>query len=197
MSTGITLYNSSGVRSVSIEALCVICELQLGRTDSQLTLFRGTIKKTGREIVDRLIKEGMFRKRGDILLLASQLAVHVNDQQMRKDVLQLLVKAWRDPDSQVRQTAISRVKAMGEQGVPQVLECFQDATLREETTADQRLPDMMSEMVKLVNNPDYMDKESLQDLLKWRFSVAERKPVKFENSQPSDLIPGQATIINQ
>lgn len=162
-----------GIRSVALEAISVICEIQLQKQDSSVNKFREVIKSIAVELIDRIIgdESGMFRKKGDLLFLVSQLVVHINEFEIRSSVLHLLIKAWRDPNSAIRKLSIRRVIDMGEQGVQEVLQSFKQPGkqfIKDATGEKKRLPDIMQEIIQLVNNEDYMDKDSLQDLLKWR-----------------------------
>jgi hypothetical protein len=164
-------FNFRGIRAVAVESLSIICELQFARSDAYNTTFRATIKNLVIELLPRLErKDLLYRKKSDLLFIVSQLVVYINDVELRLRVIAMLVLAWRDSDSRIRKMAIARIIDMERQGVQEVIQCFKNTG-----KSESKMPDIMQEAVKLVNNPDYMDKDALQNLLKWRFTVVEKK----------------------
>eukprot|EP00842_Homolaphlyctis_polyrhiza_P001264 jgi/Hompol1/2138/HPOL_002083-RA len=133
------------------------------------------------ELLSKLTDEytTLYRRKADYITLISQLVMMIPNRANRLKIIKLLVHMWRDPDSEVRVTAIKMIKNMGEASIPEVLECFEDDKSEPEsgraTSGNEPAPvRIMNELASLVNNEDYGEKDILQDLLKWRFSQINR-----------------------
>jgi hypothetical protein len=53
---------------------------------------------------------------------------------------------------------------MGERRIPEVIDGFRDGLDNDEES-------LMKKVVLLINNEDYLEKDALQNLIKWRFSI--------------------------
>ncbi|KAJ3242402.1 hypothetical protein HDU78_001407 [Chytriomyces hyalinus] len=180
-----------GIRITAVEAFLTLSKIQLENTTSTsltppLTAVPGaigtpqqpTLQLTQQRRPDLLRKiqdtvtlfldkltEGteIYRRKADYISLTAQLLTHVsNDAFMVLKVLHLLVRFWRDPDNEVRIMSIKMVRLLGEMGIHQVMECFRGG--------EEARPALMTELAGLLSNPEYLEKEGLQDLLTWRFS---------------------------
>ncbi|KAJ3084110.1 hypothetical protein HDU99_003321 [Rhizoclosmatium hyalinum] len=156
-----------GIRIAAVEAFLLISKIQL-ENGSRPDILRKT-QDTVNEFLAKL-EDGseLFRRKCDYISLISQLLVNVNDNITIIKVLVLLVKFWKDPDNEVRIMAIKMVRLLGEMGVPQVMECFR-ADVGGDSTPDGK-PALMPQLTGLLGNPEYLEKEGLQELLTWRFS---------------------------
>ncbi|KAJ8326515.1 hypothetical protein O5D80_005263 [Batrachochytrium dendrobatidis] len=167
-----------GIRSTAVEALRVILELQLD-IPSNFSL----VEKV-HDVMSRLFAElnnryqMLYRRKADYAILISQMVVHITNPQYRFDILRVLVRMWRDPDSEVRVTSIQMVKLLGQAKLPEVLVCFADPSTSNKEKA--QVP-IMEELASLVSNEDYGERDILQDLLKWRFSLSPTNMAAIES----------------
>ncbi|KAJ3208349.1 hypothetical protein HDU82_002587 [Entophlyctis luteolus] len=104
-----------GIRMASVEAFLTVAQIQLENPDRPE--IHRKVQDTIRVFLDKL--------KADYVGLVSQLLVFNSNPVVVLEVLVLLVKLWKDPDSEVRLVSIKMVRMLGEMGVPQVLECFQ------------------------------------------------------------------------
>ncbi|KAI9207546.1 armadillo-type protein [Polychytrium aggregatum] len=160
-----------GIRITTVEAILMIINLQL-EADSEKTGLITMIHALVKSLVKRLKEEqySLYRRKADIINLVSQLLVFVSDRLLRIEILQLFVNFWKDPDSEVRIASINMVKFLGESGMAEIGEAFVSAEIQD--TTPQTPPDIMKEIAGLLANPEYDEKNALQDLLKWRFQNA-------------------------
>ncbi|KAL2913671.1 hypothetical protein HK105_206831 [Polyrhizophydium stewartii] len=179
-----------GLRIAAVEALVTIVQIQVENgAAAELTDRVGVVVQ---DMLAKLTNEfsTLYRRKADYATLISQLVAFIPNPELRLRILRVLVQMWRDPDSEVRITAIKMVKRMGEAGLPEVLACFEDknngsrdklagaaaAGAAPSTAAGSVSVPIMAELASLVSNEDYGEKDILQDLLKWRFSMPASKP---------------------
>ncbi|KAI9350180.1 armadillo-type protein [Obelidium mucronatum] len=156
-----------GIRIAAVEAFLTIAKIQL-ENGPRPDILRN-VQDTVTHFLDKLLDgTELYRRKADYISLIAQLLVHVNDNFVIIKVLVLLVKLWKDPDSEVRIMSIKMVRLLGEVGIPQVMECFR-ADAVGQNSLDSR-PALMPQLTGLLGNPEYLEKEGLQDLLTWRFS---------------------------
>jgi hypothetical protein len=136
-----------GIRIAAVEALTTITRIQL--EDSVKPSFVDTIQDVINDFLSKILDDSshtLYRRvsikklpntraiipsntlillqKADIINLVAHLIIYINHKDTRKQVINLLVKLWRDPDSEVRITAIKMVQLLGESGIPEVLEGF-------------------------------------------------------------------------
>ncbi|KAJ3128551.1 hypothetical protein HK100_009127 [Physocladia obscura] len=156
-----------GIRIAAVEAFLTVSKIQLENQDRPDILHK--IQDTVTFYFEKLIdKSEIFRRKADYINLVSQLLVYFNDSNVVIKVLSLLVKFWKDPDNEVRIISIKMVRLLGEMGIPQVMECFKTDEKTTLSFKDGR-PDLNQALSSLLGNPDYLEKEGLQELLTWRF----------------------------
>ncbi|KAJ3055306.1 hypothetical protein HK097_010884, partial [Rhizophlyctis rosea] len=90
--------------------------------------FTGKVQTIVQSFASRLVSEQstLYRRKADIINLLAQLVPYVNSRFERINILRIFVQHWRDPDSEVRVTAIKMVQYLGESGIPEVLECLNE-----------------------------------------------------------------------
>ncbi|KAI8611201.1 armadillo-type protein [Chytriomyces sp. MP71] len=154
-----------GIRFTAVEAFLTISKIQL-ETAPRPDILR-KIQDTISWFLDKLTDSAdLYRRKADYISVVSQLLPHVNDSFVVIKVLILLVKFWKDPDNEVRVIAIKMVRMLGELGIPQVMECFKS----DAKASFGNKPALMPELTGLLANPEYLEKDGLQELLTWRFS---------------------------
>ncbi|KAJ3213498.1 Jouberin [Dinochytrium kinnereticum] len=157
-----------GIRMASVEAITAISRIQLEISPKPAVL--GKIQELVQEFLNRLKDENsfvLFRRRADIINLMAQLLVFVSDRPCRIEVLEQLIRHWKDPDSEVRTIAIKMLQHLGQSGLAEVVEGFR---LGMDDGERPRPPDIMREVAALLSNPDYCEKDHLNSLLTWRFA---------------------------
>ncbi|KAJ1344384.1 hypothetical protein BSLG_001041 [Batrachochytrium salamandrivorans] len=163
-----------GLRTAAVEAIGLIVhtQMEISPNPALMAEVDALVAVLLTELEDEM--KPLYRRKSDYVTLISQMVVHIPNPDYRFRILRILVRLWRDPDSDVRVVAIRMVKYLGQAGLPEVLGCFMDT---DPANRDRR-PHMniMEELSSLVGNADYDEKESLQDLLKWRFSLPFSKP---------------------
>ncbi|KAI8904746.1 armadillo-type protein [Gorgonomyces haynaldii] len=148
------------MREAATEAIILIANIHMERPSKDIKdQLVPKLDQLSAELIQRLQgKERIFRKKKEYLNLLGQLMTWTTDVQTKRATLRLLVDHWTDPDSEVRKSAIQMVKNMGENGIKEISDMF---------TAGS--DGIMTRASKLMNNPDFLDKEALLELLKWKF----------------------------
>ncbi|KAJ3415514.1 RNA polymerase II associated protein 1 [Chytridiales sp. JEL 0842] len=166
-----------GIRIAAVEALTTITRLQMETSVSPT--FVNTIQEVISGFLAKLLDESsqnLYRRKADIINLIAHLLIYINHKEMRRQVVNLLVRLWRDHDSEVRVTAIKMMQLLGESGIPEVLEGFKTLSHRTSSLPGEtaELPrSIMQGIAGLLSNPEYIEKDHLQNLLAWRFSQAQ------------------------
>jgi hypothetical protein len=114
-----------------------------------------------------LERHALFRRKVDYVRLVASLLKFTQNEILRNRALGLLVELWKDPDSEVRVNSIKMVKMLGELGLKEVVNGF-----NESTTGPVNL---MKEVSTLLNNNTFADKDVLTDLLQWYFGISASK----------------------
>ncbi|KAI8848354.1 armadillo-type protein [Chytridium lagenaria] len=157
-----------GIRMASVEAITTITRIQIENAAKPALMAK--VDEQVHQFLDRLKGESsnsLYRRRADIINLMAQLVVFVSDRGCRIDVLEQLIRFWKDPDSEVRTIAIKMLQHLGESGLPEVIEGFR---IDLDDLMGQRPPDIMREVAAFLSNPDYCEKDHLNSLLSWRFA---------------------------
>ncbi|TPX59062.1 hypothetical protein PhCBS80983_g02729 [Powellomyces hirtus] len=161
-----------GIRIAAVEALVTTSMIQLESTPKPG--FVNKIKTVVQEFLPRLVDENaeLYRRKADQLNLMAQLVPCIKERTLRLQFIRVLVQLWRDPDTEVRVTSIKMIQLLGEAGLAEISECFKDTSeeLAKAPDAAGTPPNIMKELAALINNEEYPEKDSLQDLLKWRFT---------------------------
>ncbi|KND03924.1 uncharacterized protein SPPG_01373 [Spizellomyces punctatus DAOM BR117] len=167
-----------GIRIAAVEALVTIVMIQLEAAIKPG--FVNKIKGIMQNLLTRLQtvddSASLYRRKADMVSVMAQLMTYVKERRLRLNFIRVLVQLWKDPDSEVRVAAIKMMQLLGERGVTEITECFNDNESADQLAGDEedRPPQVMKELAGLINNPEYPEKDILQDLLKWRFT----QPVK-------------------
>ncbi|KAJ3090469.1 hypothetical protein HK102_003650 [Quaeritorhiza haematococci] len=164
-----------GIRIAAVEAVITMIKLQLeaapAQSQQQISLVN-KIQLVTETYISRLIQDRatLYRKKADMINMMAQLLPFIKNRRLTIRTLHLLVDFWKDQDSEVRITAVKMIQLLGEAGLPEVIECFDDDT-RNSGDNENQPPKIMKELASLIGNPDYneKDKDHLQQLLKWRF----------------------------
>ncbi|KAJ3101339.1 hypothetical protein HDU97_001433 [Phlyctochytrium planicorne] len=159
-----------GIRMAAVEAINTITKIQLELSLKPTLL--GKIQELTTGFLARLKGNdsfSLYRRRADIINLMAQLIGYVNDRTQRVDVLEQLLRYWKDPDSEVRTIAIKMLQHLGESGMPEVIEGFRIGN-DGKNAPEHSPPDIMREIAAFLSNPEYSEKDHLNNLLAWRFS---------------------------
>ncbi len=136
-----------GIRKTAVECIVLICRVQLteGRVGVQRYAVREMVGRIVEGIIGRLEGDenrsangggqgatgggggGLYKRKQDLVQLVGNLASFTLSD-LRTRVLNLLVSLWKDPDSTVRQTSIKMVRMLGEQGVKEVVDAFNQSS---------------------------------------------------------------------
>ncbi|KAI8922787.1 armadillo-type protein [Entophlyctis helioformis] len=189
-----------GLRIAAVEALVTTVQLQSESIDN--TEFIEKIDNIVGELLAKLKSEyqSLYRRKADYATLISHLVIPISKHEHRLEILRLLVQMWRDPDSEVRIPSIRMVLKMGQAGLPEVLSSFEEekvggvASQAPVETTQQPPIQIMKELASLVNNDDYGDKDVLQELLKWRFSLPASKPGTAGGMTSKPMTPAAGSI---
>eukprot|EP00698_Gefionella_okellyi_P007202 TRINITY_DN1747_c1_g5_i2.p1 TRINITY_DN1747_c1_g5~~TRINITY_DN1747_c1_g5_i2.p1 ORF type:complete len:1304 (-),score=354.73 TRINITY_DN1747_c1_g5_i2:87-3998(-) len=150
-----------GVRSYVCQAIADIAEVHAKSSpDPTLSAALRVVWERALRAVQEDLTNSLRRKKADLIFLIARLLTFTESAQ-RKDAINRLIHAWDDPDGVVKQVAIEMVQYLGETGLPEL----RQYTVREGSTP----PELMSQIMKRINNPMYRDKEPLNRLLKWYF----------------------------
>ncbi|KAJ3352902.1 hypothetical protein HDU83_007559 [Entophlyctis luteolus] len=94
-----------GIRMASVEAFLTVAQIQLENPDRPE--IHRKVQDTIRVFLDKLVsKAELYRRKADYVGLVSQLLVFNSNPVVVLEVLVLLVKLWKDPDSEVRLVSI-------------------------------------------------------------------------------------------
>ncbi|KAJ3046106.1 hypothetical protein HDV00_003856 [Rhizophlyctis rosea] len=167
-------------------------------TPPQHPAFTAKIQSIVQSFASRLVSEQttLYRRKADIINLLAQLVPHVKSRTERINILRIFVQHWRDPDSEVRVTAIKMVQYLGESGIPEVMECLNE-NMPKPAPGQEPLPNIMQELSALMSHPEYGEKDQLQDFLKWRFSQLIQTPPQQTppaSAQPQPSKPKTSTM---
>ncbi|KAI9106007.1 armadillo-type protein [Phlyctochytrium arcticum] len=157
-----------GIRIAAVESLVTIAMIQLEA--SIKPGFTNKIKTVVQNFLARLTdsNSSLYRRKVDMINVMTQLISYVKERPLRLQFIGLLVHLWKDADAEVRVGAIKMIQVLGEGGVTEVAECFQD---KDDTSRSKEdTPHIMKALASLIHNPEYPEKDVLQDLLKWRFT---------------------------
>ncbi|KAI8809948.1 armadillo-type protein [Cladochytrium replicatum] len=158
-----------GIREAAVDALSTIASIQLeqGSMAVLLNKIQAIITTIWKRLENE--KDTLYRRKAEMSSLISNLVCYVSDRDMRMGILKLLIDFWRDPDSEVRATAIKMVQRLGEAGLPEVRECFDAVITDDGDDSRPSPPRIMQALAELIGHPDFTEKEELSALLKWRF----------------------------
>ncbi|KAJ3148056.1 hypothetical protein HDU89_004901 [Geranomyces variabilis] len=168
-----------GIRIAAVEALVTTTMIQLEFSVKQG--FVNKIKNIVQEFLSRLVDDNaeLYRRKADQLNLMAQLIPSIKERSLRLQFIRVLVQLWKDPDTEVRVTSIKMIQLLGEAGLAEISECFVDpAEDVKRADASGTAPNIMKELAALISNQEYPEKDSLQDLLKWRFTQQQQPAVK-------------------
>ncbi|KAJ3338804.1 hypothetical protein HDU93_009026 [Gonapodya sp. JEL0774] len=169
-----------GVRASACDSISMIVKNQLieSKFGSHALLLKAVNNKLD-DIVNIFEREDseLFRKKSDLVFLLSRFVPYTPSSSLRLRCLTLLVKLWRDPDSEVRATAIDAVDELGRLGLPEVLDAWKlskdnsnaPSQGTQSTVCESRTPNLIQEVSSLIADREYLDKERLQVLLKFPF----------------------------
>ncbi|KAJ3313925.1 hypothetical protein HDU76_002509 [Blyttiomyces sp. JEL0837] len=144
-----------GIRIAAVEAVTTITRLQL----------ESLVKANFVAKIQEIISGFLGRLKADMINLIAQLGIFVKERSLRHDIVKTIMQFWRDPDSEVRVISIKMIQLLAESGVQEVTENFH---LRDGNA--NALPSIMRELVSLMANTEYIEKDQLQNLLAWNFS---------------------------
>lgn len=129
-----------GIRSTAVETLVSITKARLENNQITASDKAGFLNKV-HEVVSGFLKrfaedaKSLFRRKADMLILMAKLILHLSSRELKMDVITLLVKMWRDPDSEVRIVSIKMMLTLAEAKTAEVLECFGQQSLNAKRTA--------------------------------------------------------------
>ncbi|KAI9005894.1 armadillo-type protein [Gaertneriomyces semiglobifer] len=113
-----------GVRIAVVEALVTLSMLQL--QGGGKASFIAAMQNIFQSFIVRLNEDAgfLYRRKADIINVMAQLMSYVPDTELRSQLVSTLVRLWKDPDSEVRVTAIKMIQLLGESGLNEVNERF-------------------------------------------------------------------------
>ncbi|KAI8822501.1 armadillo-type protein [Fimicolochytrium jonesii] len=118
-----------GIRIATVEALVSMTMIQLEPPAPPKATYVNAIKTVITSFLPRLVDgtTELYRRKADLLTATAQLLPYIpGDRALRLDFIRVLVHLWRDPDGDVRTSAIKMVQMLGESGVAEITECFQN-----------------------------------------------------------------------
>ncbi|KXS12168.1 ARM repeat-containing protein [Gonapodya prolifera JEL478] len=156
-----------GIRASAVDCLSMIVERQLVKMDSSPAHLLSVMSDTLENMLSKFDQEDseLDRKKSDIVFLIAHFCPYTTSKDVRLKVISLLVNLWRDPDSEVRATSIDAIEELGRKGVPEVLESWRIVKSEDREQTDL----LIQEVSALIADRDYLDKERLQQLLKFPF----------------------------
>lgn len=152
-----------GIRIAAVESIVTIVRTQLDSLRPRTVLvekIRSIINKM-LGFLENDLREPLYRRKADILHLMAELSVFTSDRGMHLSAVWQLMKLWRDPDSEVRLTAMKMTLMLGEAGMAEILEGLKVDNVDGKTNSP---PSLMKEIATLLNNKEFMEKERLLDL---------------------------------